>query len=208
MTLVIEPVKIKGHENYILWPDGQVFSLRSNKFITAFLGKYSSTNKNRKNKISYMKIALNREQFYIHRLLAQAYIPNPENKKQVNHIDGNKLNNNLNNLEWVTPRENQNHAFNTGLKKGTMQWATKECKYCSRPYAIHDCRKNKSNFCSMSCCAKHKNSHRVYPNNKVKVVCSYCDKESLRWPGKIKGNTFCNKACQMNYRNRRFEETD
>jgi len=52
---------------------------------------------------------------YVHRLLAQTFIPNPENKRCVNHKDGNKKYNRLFNLEWVTHQENSDHAITNGL---------------------------------------------------------------------------------------------
>ena len=52
---------------------------------------------------------------YIHRMLAMLFIPNPENKRCINHIDGQKDNNSLGNLEWCTHKENMAHAHRTGL---------------------------------------------------------------------------------------------
>jgi hypothetical protein len=58
------------------------------------------------------------KKYLVHRLLAQAFIPNPDGKPQVNHIDGDKKNNDLSNLEWVTQSENQLHAYRIGLQVG------------------------------------------------------------------------------------------
>lgn len=72
-------------------------------------------------KIGYTIVGLNKHNKYklkkVHRLVAEAFIPNPENKSDVNHIDGDKSNNIVSNLEWVTRSENMKHAYDTGLSK-------------------------------------------------------------------------------------------
>jgi hypothetical protein len=58
----------------------------------------------------YLRVSIGGKLQFIHRLVAEKYIPNPENKPQVNHKDGNKLNNSVDNLEWVSNMENRQHA--------------------------------------------------------------------------------------------------
>ena len=77
-------------------------------------------NYNKSNR-GYLQVCLTKDgkskTYTVHRLVAKAFLPNLKNKKQVNHIDGNKENNNIDNLEWVTSSENNKHAFITGLNK-------------------------------------------------------------------------------------------
>lgn len=72
-------------------------------------------------RIGYARVRLivggKRINFYIHRLVAEAFIDNPERKKEVNHIDGKKNNNHFSNLEWTTRKENMSHAIKSGLVK-------------------------------------------------------------------------------------------
>lgn len=66
----------------------------------------------------YYSVTLNnkgKRRFTVHRLVAEMFIDNPENKAEVNHIDGNKLNNCYTNLEWATKSENTLHAYKIGL---------------------------------------------------------------------------------------------
>ena len=95
---------IIGYEGlYAITSCGKVWSYRSQKFM-----------KPRKDKDGYLLVNLHKEgkqiTFRVHRLVAKAYIPNPEGKETVNHKDENKQNNNVNNLEWLTRAENNNYG--------------------------------------------------------------------------------------------------
>lgn len=73
-----------------------------------------------KNNYHSIQLCNKGKRFQIHRLVAQAFIPNPLNKPCVNHIDGNGLNNNVYNLEWVTYSENEKHSYDILGKKANI----------------------------------------------------------------------------------------
>jgi len=98
-------VKIKGYPDYVITTNGEVYTLKSVKprrlvsFITPFGYEMVGLCKNGKQK-----------HFFVHRLVAEAFIPNPDNKPYINHKDENKTNNSVDNLEWCTSRENNTHG--------------------------------------------------------------------------------------------------
>ena len=75
----------------------------------------------------YTRVVLLEKCFLLHRIIAVAFISNPENKKCVNHIDGNKKNNYINNLEWCTHSENMKHAWDIGLHSKKHLYKTVCC---------------------------------------------------------------------------------
>lgn len=97
---------IQDYENYLIYDDGRVFNTITNTFLKGSIGengyKYYRLSKNNKKKM-----------FYAHRLVAIHFLPNNLQLPVVNHKDGNKLNNNVDNLEWVTYSENTKHWNNT-----------------------------------------------------------------------------------------------
>jgi hypothetical protein len=105
--------RINGYEEYEISNLGRVKSFKRDRKGKIMKPKFSG---------EYLAVTLcadgQQERKTIHRLVAEHFIPNPSGLPWVNHKDGNKLNNKVTNLEWVTPSENNNHAYEIGLKKG------------------------------------------------------------------------------------------
>ena len=113
----------KEFYNYLVYDDGRVFSKFRNRFLKGDITKHG-----------YIQYALyingKPMRYKAHRLVCLCFVPNPNNYPCINHIDGNKLNNNVDNLEWCTYYHHNKHARDTKLnnisKSNSNRWKDKE----------------------------------------------------------------------------------
>lgn len=96
---------IPGINGYKIAPNGDIWSVKSRIFLQKSYSKYGYAR-------IIIKINNKHISLYPHRLVAKVFIPNPENKSIVHHLDNNKLNNHIDNLKWVTQSENASYSRN------------------------------------------------------------------------------------------------
>lgn len=148
---------IKDFENYLIYDDGRVFNTTSNKFLKGSIGE---------NGYSYFRLSKNgkKKMFYGHRLVAEHFISNPNNLPVVNHIDGNKLNNNVDNLEWVSYSDNTLHW------KNTSNVERKPTEYYSEDLKDEQWKEFKNYYVSSKGRIRHKIKNNLL---KPSIACGY-----------------------------------
>lgn len=115
--------EIINFPNYLITKEGKVISKKSGNERKLDMNK----------RLGYFQIDLwkenKRSKFYIHRLVAQAFIPNPSNLREVNHIDSDRSNNHVSNLEWVTSSDNCFHAIRAGRRDHMSRMSEQDIKH-------------------------------------------------------------------------------
>lgn len=107
----IQSKEISGFERYLVNSVGQIYDTKNKKNICQWIdnvGYYQCNLYDKDGKKYYKRV---------HRIVAETFIPNPNNYQQVNHINGNKRNNSIDNLEWTTNSKNTQHGYDNNLYK-------------------------------------------------------------------------------------------
>ena len=137
---------VKGYEDcYEVSNTGKIKSIKTNKEVFKRRISKGVGNKDGYIKCLLFKRGIQTKQYYLHKLIAEAFIPNPENKPQVDHLNGNSLDNNILNLRWVTQKENN-------LNKNTrLSWIESRRNSSNKIYITPDGK----TFKLLSDCSKH-----------------------------------------------------
>lgn len=167
------------NENYIISNEGHVINTNTNKI-----------NKHSKSSLGYIYVSAGTKSKTLHRLLAEAFIPNPNNLPEVNHIDGNKENNKIENLEWCTHSDNVKHSFaNLGRTGNFHINRTKRGE--GKGYSYCKYRKKYISQCSVNSRTKYlgafDSAEEAIANTK-----KYREDNNIKIPSQAKGYTFRN----------------
>lgn len=185
-----EWIPIRDTDNkYFVNKQGQILSANPNK---GFLKKQPLILNGSKDKDGYLRVDIRQDGVIktvkVHRIVAETFIPNPQNKPTVNHIDGNKLNNSVENLEWCTNKENILHSYNSGLRPNS-HLGFDVTIYCENGEI--------KTFKSMKECSTYLNHSKAYLVEKKKKYGNefYIGKDLVKIGEQ--NNKLCRKLCDM-----------
>ena len=126
---------VENHPDYEVSTLGRVRNKNTGCFLKPQLNKDGG----------YYRVSLNGSRYYLHRLVADAFFDGDHKLYDVNHIDGDKSNNRLSNLEWTTRQDDIRHAYESGLKFSSVVRIVR-CRFCKNRYTLDICNNKPDNF--------------------------------------------------------------
>ena len=148
-------MKVLSIDDYIITKEGKVINKKKGNILKPQL-----------NGKGYLRVSIGKQLKFVHRLVAEKYIPNPNNLPQVNHKDGNKLNNCVDNLEWVTPKENIKHAIINGFRDchGAHKLSVNDVKNIKKLFSEKSMKEIAEMYNVSLSCIKHIHAGHTWKN--------------------------------------------